>query len=65
MYNNLVENCFDKCVMTAWGGVSAVDTFDQLLCYHNLALPLHSRVLAQRIFQNKKANASITAQKNS
>lgn len=22
MYNNLVENCFDKCVMTDWYGVS-------------------------------------------
>ena len=22
MYNNLVENCFDKCVMVGWGGVS-------------------------------------------
>mmetsp|Transcript_31135 Transcript_31135/g.61885 ORF Transcript_31135/g.61885 Transcript_31135/m.61885 type:complete len:95 (+) Transcript_31135:48-332(+) len=20
MYNNLVESCFDKCVMTEWGG---------------------------------------------
>lgn len=22
MYNHLVESCFDKCVMTEWGGVS-------------------------------------------
>jgi hypothetical protein len=23
MYNNLVESCFDRCVMVGWGGVSS------------------------------------------
>lgn len=25
MYNQLVEQCFEKCVLTGWGGVSIVD----------------------------------------
>ena len=28
MYNNLVETCFNRCVMTGWGGVSYNDHHD-------------------------------------
>jgi hypothetical protein len=38
MYNQLVEQCFDKCVLTGWGGVSS---FHQNLvgCMNNCLFP--------------------------
>jgi hypothetical protein len=31
MYNNLVESCFDKCVMVGWGGVNLSFLFYHLI----------------------------------
>jgi hypothetical protein len=41
MYNTLVETCFDKCVMTEWGGVSFT-VFRTVQLRFNLAVTLYS-----------------------
>lgn len=44
MYNNLVENCFDKCVMTDWYGVSLELL---ILCAANVLQNFNSKQLAE------------------